>query len=207
MVLKAYKLPHIIDKKHIQHLMHMTYLKESSIFKEIVALNKNDIECLRELGILLYEQTDDHLRWKHFVNKSLLDSPMFSVLQRHSQQALKKFSDIFWIGDDEDKHTNKYIIGSIFDQAVIHIFKNKCFHQPKKVLVSNLKEDNVILYFPIVADLILYYTRMNKEKESLERLFTLHYVREVLEIHRSKKLVLYYLDQLHIVDDITYYHK
>lgn len=206
MTLKSYKIHSVVNKKHIQQLLHMSHLKESSIFKEIVALNKNDVQCLRELGILLYEQCNDPLRWKQFVNKSLLDSPMFSILQRYSQNALKNFPDIFWIGDDEDKHINKYIIGSIFDQTVIHIFKNECFRVPKKVLVTNLKKENIVLYFPLVADFILYYIKSSKEKEGFEKLTILKYVNEVLEIHKTKKLVLYYLDKLHIVDEVINKH-
>lgn len=192
-------------RSRCRDLMHLEYIKESSIFREVVALSKKDIEFLQEFGVILYEgfqrnSVEQSDRWKYLIDRFFWDASVCSIFQRHSQQALKSFEKFYWVGDSRQNVGSWFVVGSISDQICLRLQKTG---QTSGVLWSTtLQPKHIFLYFPLVADFVLYYMRENKHKESEERLYILKYVSQILEDIRPRKYILYYVDRISLVDEI-----
>ncbi|MCS7317474.1 MAG: hypothetical protein NZZ41_04015 [Candidatus Dojkabacteria bacterium] len=188
----------------IERLMHFLYLQESSLFKEVVALNEYDMDFLTRIGIFFYENQNLDLL-PSLIEDAELNSPLYDVLKRHSKKYIKEFDWIYWL-EDEEKLKNqekndeqRLIIGSINKNIILHQYKTSPSHLlPVK---TKILEKFICCYIPLIEDFLFYYIKNNKE--GLKRIAMLHYVLGALTEKRKDKLVIYKLDNLQIVDVLS----
>jgi hypothetical protein len=164
----------------IKNMMTRIHLKESSVFKNIVALTDSDMKFLRELGLYIYEGYQRDI--KSVLDTAKMESNLFDQLNKQSQTYLKNHDWVYW---------NEKSVKESYDIEGYHLcsLTKERFERKKGVLCrKRLNPNNVALYLPVVEDWIDYYK--NTCDEGIDRRIVLDCVSMPLRNQRMNKFLI-----------------
>lgn len=174
----------------LKNLFSRTVLKESSAYKNVVAINEHDVKFLRNIGIYALENFRYDI--SDVLKESEMNSFLFQQLKNESLRQLKGTQSVYW---------NQPIYESGKDPVGYHLVsvdKNQFNESKGKVLTKYFQENYVKLYLPIVEDWCRYYVKTCNE--GLQRKIILSSVAHALEPHKIKKLCIYEGSKEELVD-------
>lgn len=174
----------------IKNIMTGIHLKESSVFKNIVALTDSDMKFLRELGLYIYEGYQRDI--KSTLETAKMESNLFDQLNKQSQTYLKNHEWVYW---------NEKSVKESYDVEGYHLCSliKERFEKKKGVICrKKLNTDNIILYIPIVEDWINYYRKTCDE--GIDRKIVLDCISMPLKNQRMNKFVIVNGNKQEMVD-------
>ena len=174
----------------IKKLFSRLILNESSVYKNIIAINEHDMKFLKAIGIYAIENFSGDITAE--LNEASSNSFLFQQIRNESLKQLKGYQSIFW--NMEHYTEGKDPIG----YHVASVDKNQMQAAQGDILTKYLQENHVSLYLPILEDWCRYYIK--NCNEGLQRRIILQSVADSLEPYNMKKLCIYNGTSEEIVD-------
>ena len=164
-------------------------LFEAAGFGNVIFLNKEDTEFIRNIGIYAFEKFDK--KFETNVREAADMSPLSKMLRKESQAQLKDERKVFWAQDtyNEEEALDGFNVGTVSERMC----------EGKVVLTKPLREENIFLYLPVVEDWIKYYL----PKCANETVETREVIRSTLfavEGQNRKRQVITHNQQLDLVE-------
>ena len=174
----------------IRNLFSRTVLKESSAYKNVVAINDNDIKFLKTVGIYALENFRTDI--SDALKEAEMNSFLYQQLKNESARQLKGTESVYWNQPQYERGNDP--VG----YHLVSVDRNQFNESKGTVLTKYFQENQVSLYLPIVEDWCKYY--MKSCNEGLQRRIILSSVAHALEPHKLKKLCIYNGSKEELVD-------
>lgn len=164
-------------------------LFEAAGFGNVIFLNKEDSEFVRNLAIYVFEKFDKKLEVN--LREAADMSPLFRMLKKESQAQLKDEKQVFWAQSayNEEEALEGFTVGSVSERMC----------EGKYVLTKPLREENIFLYLPVVEDWLRYYLP-KCANETVETREILRSALVPLEGQTRKREVVTYNNKLDLVE-------
>lgn len=191
----------MVEAVHRQ-VWYNAYLRESSVFREVVALNQYDVEWLKALGIIAAEGMHPASKQlEDYYHAYRLESPLFDVVERQSKQVAEMFPQVYSVSSAFDQHRRHSVmtIAMVHRRNAIQAYTAQRY-KGYALYRIDIKPDDVLVYIPFVEDFLRYYRR--EPKEGYERTEILRIVEQQLHMYRAKKPIWIRVPPERIVDRI-----
>ncbi len=175
---------------NLKNIFSRIVLKESSAYKNVIAINEQDVKFLKTIGIYALENFRSDI--SDVLKEAETNSFLFQQLKNESIRQLKGTQSVYW--NQQDYQSGKDPVG----YHLVSIDKNQFTESKGKVLTKYFQENYLSLYLPIVEDWCRYYIKTCNE--GIGRKIILSSVAHALEPHKMKKLCLYKGSKEELVD-------